>query len=290
MCASHDSHACECCAESCSAAPFGPRNTIGIVELAARHVEHLGGGVDDLVEREQREVPRHELDDRAQADHRRADADAGEAELGDRRVDDAHLAEFLEQALGDLVRALVDADFLAHEEDAVVALHLFAQRLVERVAVGDDWHRVSAWHRDGCAGSSRSSCRRARPRTAPRAAARGSGRRSPRRPARRPSSRRRACASSSSVELAVVLHVHAQQRDRVALHVLLELRLRAVRAAHRVGHRVAHEAVRAHLEQRRAADSVRARSTRLAASPRARRTRPGRRTIARGMSYDAPRS
>jgi hypothetical protein len=31
--------------------------------------------------------------DRAQADHRRADADAAN-QLGDRRVDDAHLAEF----------------------------------------------------------------------------------------------------------------------------------------------------------------------------------------------------
>ena len=112
------------------------------VELAARHVEQLGGGVEHLVEREHGEVPRHELDDRAQADHRRADADAGEAELGDRRVDDAHLTEFLEQAFGDLVCALVDGDFLAHEEDAVVALHFFAQRLVQRVSIRDDWHVV----------------------------------------------------------------------------------------------------------------------------------------------------
>ena len=110
------------------------------VVLAARHVEQLRGRVEHLVEREQREVPGHELDDRAQADHRRADADAGEPELGDRRVDDAHLAEFLEQAFRDLVCALIDGDFLAHEEDAVVALHFFAERLVEGVAVCDDWH------------------------------------------------------------------------------------------------------------------------------------------------------
>ena len=108
--------------------------------LAARHVEHLRRGVHDLVDREQREVPGHELDDRAKPDHRRADADAGEAELGDRRVDDAHLAELLEESLGDLVRALVDGDFLAHEEDAVVALHLLADGLAEGVSVRDDWH------------------------------------------------------------------------------------------------------------------------------------------------------
>ena len=82
-------------------------------------------------------------------DHRRADADAGEPELGDRRVDDAPLAELLEQALGDLVGALVDADFLAHEEDAVVPLHLFAQRLVERVSVGDDRHGTRVDARSG---------------------------------------------------------------------------------------------------------------------------------------------
>ena len=45
--------------------------------------------------------------------------------------------------------------------------------------------------------------------------------------------------------------------------------LRAIRAAHGVGHRVAHEAVGAHLEQRRAATRVRARSI---ASPTASRT------------------
>ena len=32
MCASQLSHACECCAESCSAAPFGPRKTIAAVK------------------------------------------------------------------------------------------------------------------------------------------------------------------------------------------------------------------------------------------------------------------
>ncbi len=110
------------------------------VVLSSRHVEHLRSGVHDLVEREQGEVPRHELDDGPEPDHRRADPDAGEAELGDGRVDDAHLAELLEEPLRDLVRALVDADLLPHEEDAVVAVHLFAERLVEGVAVGDYGH------------------------------------------------------------------------------------------------------------------------------------------------------
>ena len=103
-------------------------------KLAARHVEHLRGGVHDLVEREEREIPRHELDDRTEPDHRRADANAGEAELGDRRVNNAHRAKFVEQSLRNLVSAVVLRDFLTHEENAFVARQLFAQRLRQSVA------------------------------------------------------------------------------------------------------------------------------------------------------------
>jgi len=51
-------------------------------------------------------------------------------------------------------------------------------------------------------------------------------------------------------DLARLLHARTMQRDGVALEVLLQLLLGAVRAAHRVGHGVTHEAVGAHLEQR----------------------------------------
>ena len=87
-------------------------------ELPARHLADLGGVVDQLIGGDQREVPGHELDDRPQADHRGADAEAGEAALGDRRVDDALLAELLEHPLRHLVGAVVVADLFAHEEDA----------------------------------------------------------------------------------------------------------------------------------------------------------------------------
>ena len=55
-------------------------------ELIARHVAHGGRGVENLVEREQAEIYRHQLDDRAHAGHRRADAGAGEAGFRQRRV------------------------------------------------------------------------------------------------------------------------------------------------------------------------------------------------------------
>src|SRR5665213_1676687 len=46
---------------------------------------------------------------------------------------------------------------------------------------------------------------------------------------------------------AALLHLRAQQSDRIALHVLVDLLLAAVRAARSIGHRVPHEAVGAHL-------------------------------------------
>ena len=55
---------------------------------------------------------------------RRADAEPGERRLADRRVDDALRAELVEHPLGHLVGAVVLGDFLAHEEDVLVALHL----------------------------------------------------------------------------------------------------------------------------------------------------------------------
>jgi hypothetical protein len=59
------------------------------VGLPARHVGEPRRCVNDLIERTRREVERHQLDHGAQADHRRADADAGESRLRDMRVDDA---------------------------------------------------------------------------------------------------------------------------------------------------------------------------------------------------------
>ena len=49
-------------------------------------------------------------------------------------------AEPLEHPLADLVGAVVLGDFLAHQEDAVVALHLLGHRLVRGFAIGKDRH------------------------------------------------------------------------------------------------------------------------------------------------------
>ncbi len=112
-------------------------------ELALGHVVHLRRRVDDLVDGQEGEVEGHELDDGPQPRHRRAHAQPREAELADRRVHDALVAELVEQALGHLVGAVVLGDLLAHEEDVRVPLHLLAERLVEGLAVGHHGHQRS---------------------------------------------------------------------------------------------------------------------------------------------------
>ena len=109
-------------------------------ELVTRHVAHRGRGVEDLVEGEQAEVHRHQLDDRAHAGHRGADAGAGEAGLRQWRIADAFGAEFRQQALAHGIAAAIAADILAHQEHRGVAAHSVADRLAHRVAIAE-FHR-----------------------------------------------------------------------------------------------------------------------------------------------------
>src|SRR6266404_2619222 len=67
------------------------------IELPARHHEHVRRVIDDLIERYERETKRHELNDRSQADHCRADTKTGKSVLADGRVDDAFRPEALKQ-------------------------------------------------------------------------------------------------------------------------------------------------------------------------------------------------
>ncbi len=104
--------------------------------LAARHIIGLRRRIDNMINGLHGEVESHELDDRPQAAHRGAGADSGEAIFGDRRVDHALRAEFVEQALGHLVGALIFGDFLAHHEHPVVGAHLLGHGVAKRLAHG----------------------------------------------------------------------------------------------------------------------------------------------------------
>ena len=114
--------------------------------LPARHVVGLGRRIDDVVDRLHREVEGHELDDRPQPAHRRARPEPGKAIFGDRRVDHALGAELLEQALRDLVGALILGDLLAHHEHALVGAHLLRHRVAQRLAHGHAGQRRAVRH------------------------------------------------------------------------------------------------------------------------------------------------
>src|SRR5438552_12192710 len=206
------------------------------VVLAARHVVQLRGRVDDLVQGEQREVEGHHLDHGTQPHHGRADADAGEARLRDRRVDDPLGPELLEQTLGDLVGALVEADLLADDEDVGIALELLPQREVQGLAIRHHRHSGALLEDVG----EELGRRRLR---------RGIG------------ERHRLVHEVVDVLLDlldVVVREHpglegavAEEDDRVAQLLALDLLLGAVHGSGRIPHAVTAEAVRAHLEQRR---------------------------------------
>src|SRR4029077_15043729 len=97
----------------------------------ARHREHIGRVVHDLIEGYEREAEGHELNDRPQADHRRADSEACESVLANWGVNDSPRSKALKQALADLVGALVFGDLFAHQKDIRVALEFFRERFIE---------------------------------------------------------------------------------------------------------------------------------------------------------------
>jgi hypothetical protein len=88
----------------------------GAAELTAGHVEHLRGVVEDGVGGDEAERPAHELDDGAQAVHRRADRQPAKpfSEIGVSMMRRGPNSSSM--PLADLVRAVVLGDFLAQQK------------------------------------------------------------------------------------------------------------------------------------------------------------------------------
>ena len=134
------SRLCECCARAAIAgAALGAQHQRH-GQLAAGHEMRLRGAVDELVERERDEVDEHDLEHRAHARLRRADRDAGDRRLADRRVDHALGAELLRQAGGRGVGPAL-GDVLPEDEHALVGAHRVGQRRGDRLDVGRLSHR-----------------------------------------------------------------------------------------------------------------------------------------------------
>ena len=103
------------------------RHAVAVV----RAVAHPGRLGHDLVERREDEVGELDLGDRAQAVDRRADRRADDHRLGQRRVDDAVVAELGPQPVGGEEDAALLADVLAEHDDRLVAAHLVGERLAD---------------------------------------------------------------------------------------------------------------------------------------------------------------
>ena len=107
----------------------------GAAEVAVGPVPDPGRLGHDLVERGMDEVGELDLGDGQQAVQGHPDGDPDDEGLGQRRVDDPLLAELLHEPLGDPEHAAARADVLAQDDDALVALHLVPEGVVDR---GDD--------------------------------------------------------------------------------------------------------------------------------------------------------
>src|SRR5947207_15884423 len=86
------------------------------LELAGRHIKHFGRGVNDLIGGQDREIECHELDNRTQADHRRAYTQTGKTKFSDRRVNNPLGTVFLQESTRYLVRALIFRELFTREK------------------------------------------------------------------------------------------------------------------------------------------------------------------------------
>jgi hypothetical protein len=87
--------------------------------------------IDDLIEAARDEVGKLHFRHRTVAAHRRADAHADNRRLGNRRVDDPHLAELVIEPLSHAKRPAVRADIFPEHEHFRVAAHFFEERLAD---------------------------------------------------------------------------------------------------------------------------------------------------------------
>ena len=114
------------------------------IKLPARHREHVRRVVYDLIERDERKTPSHELDNRSKPGHGRTDAETRKSIFADRRIDDPFRSKAFEQTLTDFVSAVVFGDFFAHQKHVGIALQFFGERFVERLTISNFSHRVVA--------------------------------------------------------------------------------------------------------------------------------------------------
>src|SRR4029077_10984620 len=99
--------------------------------LATEHVVYFRRTIDHLIHCKEREVYSHQFDYRSEPAHRGADPGADDSQFRNWSIADALFAVHSEQPVGDLEGAAEVADFLAHDEDALVAIEFLTDGLVQ---------------------------------------------------------------------------------------------------------------------------------------------------------------
>jgi hypothetical protein len=121
--------------EGASVNPAAGRGADHHRDATARAVARLRREVRDHVECAGDEIRELHLRHRPETGDRRTHGGARDRGLGDRRVEPPLLAESLDQAVGHLESAAVNADVFPEQEDSRVALHLLEERFTDRVDV-----------------------------------------------------------------------------------------------------------------------------------------------------------
>ena len=109
----------------------------------AEHVADLGHLVDDLVHGDGDPVGVEDLRDGAQPRGRRAETRTHDRRLRNRGVPNPVRPKFLVQSLRHPEGIATDRNITAHDDDGLIALHLFAHRFVQGLFDGDDSLHVS---------------------------------------------------------------------------------------------------------------------------------------------------
>src|SRR5215469_5060399 len=113
----------------------------------------LGQQVNDLVKGASDEVHELKLGHRTHSGEGCAEASVHDGHLGDRSIDHAFRSEAIDEAVGDLESAAVDADVFSDAKDGGIALHLFPDALPDCLEVGNSCHvRSKAAPVDDCIG------------------------------------------------------------------------------------------------------------------------------------------
>src|SRR5919108_1459728 len=99
---------------------------------------------DDLVESRVDETVELDLRDRMEALERQADRDAHDARLGERRIEDALLAEFFLESVCDPKDAAQASHVFSEDQHPVVFLHRIPQPGGDRPAEGHAAHRAGS--------------------------------------------------------------------------------------------------------------------------------------------------